>query len=74
MKLLLALALIGHLASPPAVSVSPPIERLEAFCKGCGCRGGPGWRIHRTGQCAGKKNLAKECGSPPSPALCTKEN
>ncbi|KQT60564.1 MULTISPECIES: hypothetical protein [unclassified Aureimonas] len=75
MKLLLALALIGHLAPPPpSASISPRFETVEAFCKGCGCRGGPGWRIHRTGQCASKKNLAKECGSPPSPALCTKEN
>jgi hypothetical protein len=36
----------------------PPFERIDVACQGCGCRGGPGWRIHRTGQCAGKKNLA----------------
>lgn len=75
MKFLLALALAGHLfPTPPPAMPAQRIEAIQLACKGCGCRGGPGWRIHRTGQCAGKQNLAKECGSPPSPALCTKEN
>ena len=43
-------------------------------CKGCGCRGGPGWRINKTGKCAGHKNLHRKCGNPPSPKRCTKEN
>lgn len=43
-------------------------------CRGCGCKGGPGWRVHRTGKCASNRNLSKECGNPPSAALCTFEN
>jgi hypothetical protein len=75
MKLLLALALLAQpMPSAHVVPDAPGPVVAQAVCQGCGCRGGPGWRIHRTGQCAGKKNLSKECGSPPSPALCTKEN
>ena len=33
-------------------------------CKGCGCRGGPGYR-NRTGRCVSYKRLRKECGPPP---------
>jgi hypothetical protein len=66
----LALVFPAPINAPAAMTES----HIEAFCKGCGCRGGPGWRIHRTGQCAGHKNIDKECGRPPSPALCTKEN
>lgn len=43
-------------------------------CSGCGCRGGPGWRSKKTGKCVGEKQLAKECGRPPSRSKCTKEN
>lgn len=46
---------------------------IEIYCRGCGCKGGPGWRIHRSGKCASNKNLSKECGSPPSEQLCTYE-
>lgn len=49
-------------------------EAQTAYCSGCGCKGGPGWRIIRTGKCASHKNIRKECGNPPSPRRCTREN
>lgn len=33
-------------------------------CKGCGCRGGPGYR-NAKGRCVSYKRLVKECGPPP---------
>lgn len=57
-------------APPPPAAASVTV----AFCQGCGCRGGPGWRSHRTGQCVGWAQLTRECGNPPSPSRCTKEN
>lgn len=58
--------------SPPQPVASSAL--MLAFCQGCGCRGGSGWRSHRTGQCVGWARLARECGDPPSPTRCTKEN
>ncbi|MBU1213188.1 MAG: hypothetical protein KJ587_18255 [Alphaproteobacteria bacterium] len=49
-------------------------EMQLAGCSGCGCRGGPGWRSKKTGKCVSDKQLRKQCGSPPSKKLCTKEN
>lgn len=42
-------------------------------CKGCGCKGGPGYRINATGKCAGFKALERQCGNPPT-LRCTFEN
>ncbi len=53
---------------------APQLSPSDIACSGCGCRGGPGWRVHRTGKCASHKTLAKECGSPPNDTLCTFEN
>ncbi|MEN3145229.1 thermonuclease family protein [Ochrobactrum sp. WV_118_8] len=58
---------------PPAEQVSRPVIQISDKCRGCGCKGGPGWRVHATGQCASFRNLAQNCGSPPSEALCTYE-
>jgi hypothetical protein len=33
-------------------------------CRGCGCKGGPGYR-GPDGRCVGFKSLAKVCGNPP---------
>ena len=33
-------------------------------CKGCGCKGGPGWR-GPDGFCVSQSKLATVCGSPP---------
>jgi len=40
-------------------------------CKGCGCRGGPGWRGPCT--CVSKSALATTCGSPAG-APCKQES
>lgn len=42
------------------------------FCNYCGCKGGPGYRAP-DGQCVGKRNISKVCGSPPS-TRCKKES
>lgn len=41
-------------------------------CKGCGCKGGPGYR-GPDGKCVGFKQLTKVCGDPPD-LRCTFEN
>jgi hypothetical protein len=45
--------------------------RCTAACHGCGCKGGPGYRMP-DGRCAGYANLIRECGPPPH-ALCRRE-
>jgi len=37
--------------------------RLVCRCKGCGCKGGPGWR-GPDGTCVSTAKLAEICGSP----------
>lgn len=41
-------------------------------CRGCGCKGGPGYR-GPNGRCVGFKNLKKICGDPPT-TRCDFEN
>lgn len=41
-------------------------------CKGCGCKGGPGYR-GPDGRCVGFKQLDKLCGNPPE-TRCSFEN
>jgi hypothetical protein len=36
---------------------------MPAAAKGCGCKGGPGWR-GPDGTCVSKSALAETCGSP----------
>lgn len=62
------------LIHPVPISRAARFSPIDIACSGCGCRGGPGWRVHRTGKCASHKTLAKECGSPPNDTLCTFEN
>ncbi len=59
----LTIPLTAHAAGCPE---RPP-------CEGCGCKGGPGYRSHATGQCVGYQALAAECGDPPT-SRCTFEN
>jgi hypothetical protein len=42
-------------------------------CRGCGCKGGPGYRSNQTGKCVGYKQLNAECGNPPTTG-CSFEN
>lgn len=70
-RLILMLAIAALWPTP---SIAQLIESTQLVrCSGCGCKGGPGWRIHKTGKCASHKNIAKQCGNPPSPARCTNE-
>jgi hypothetical protein len=41
-------------------------------CRGCGCKGGPGWR-GPGGLCVSKASLAKVCGTPAG-APCKQES
>lgn len=43
-------------------------------CRGCGCKGGPGWRHIATGSCVGFRDIDQKCGRPPSSTLCVFEN
>ena len=63
--------LIGlSLLAPLAVSTTA-VAQESCRCKGCGCKGGPGWRGPE-GACVSKAKLAAICGSPPG-APCVKE-
>ena len=41
-------------------------------CRGCGCKGGPGYR-GPDGQCVGYRDLERVCGDPPT-SRCIFEN
>jgi hypothetical protein len=59
----LSLALISlSLLSPMAPSTAFAQESCR--CKGCGCKGGPGWR-GPDGTCVSQAKLALVCGTPP---------
>lgn len=47
--------------SPPALG--PAVAQEACRCKGCGCKGGSGWR-GPDGACVSKAKLAEICGSP----------
>jgi hypothetical protein len=42
----------------------------DCYCHGCGCKGGPGWRVLVTGHCASWKGFKRDCGDPPNNKLC----
>ena len=65
---ILALAWLALLAPPP---LSPAFAQESCRCKGCGCKGGPGWRGPE-GTCVSQARLAEICGSPPG-TPCVKE-
>jgi hypothetical protein len=66
---------------PEAGATGKPMPRIVMpgvysgdRCYTCGCKGGPGWRVRLTGQCAGWRTLKEQCGDPPSRARCSKES
>ena len=61
-------ALLASVPSPAAWAACP--ERPP--CKGCGCKGGPGYR-GPDGRCVGFKALDRVCGIPPE-TRCRFEN
>lgn len=46
--------------------------QCKTVCKGCGCKGGPGYRDPGSRRCVGFAELIKTCGPPPHKA-CTRE-
>lgn len=58
-------AVTGALAAGCVIDSTP--------CRGCGCKGGPGYRHLASGQCVSFRDLAKKCGNPPGVA-CSFEN
>lgn len=74
MTILRLISIFAILALWPMPAKAETVETYQlTYCSGCGCKGGPGWRIHKSGRCASYKNIAKQCGNPPSPARCTNE-
>lgn len=51
---------------------STALAQEPCRCKGCGCKGGPGWR-GPDGFCVSQAKLAELCGSPAG-APCKQEN
>ncbi len=47
-----------------AFAIARKGSACQVECKGCGCKGGPGYR-NAKGRCVGYKNLIRECGPPP---------
>lgn len=66
-----AILLAAALATGPATAgcVLDPTP-----CRGCGCKGGPGWREIAGGRCVGFRDIDRRCGRPPSSARCVFEN
>lgn len=52
-------------------TVTATVAQEVCRCKGCGCKGGPGWRGPE-GTCVSQAKLAEICGSPAG-APCVKE-
>lgn len=78
---IIALSAVGLAAQPFGSEVRPTATKQQSFvgsyqdrCNRCGCKGGPGWRVRLTGQCAYWKTLKKQCGDPPSTVWCSKES
>lgn len=69
-----AFLLVFCLFSLPAMTATTAHARCpdRPACKGCGCKGGPGYR-GPDGRCVGFKQLSKVCGNPPE-TFCTFEN
>lgn len=65
-----SIALIILVFLTPVAPVST-IAQEACTCKGCGCKGGPGWR-GPNGYCVSAARLTKICGSPPG-APCKQE-
>jgi hypothetical protein len=60
-------------SSQPVAEAPAPAQCLDLpMCKGCGCKGGPGYR-GPNGQCVSYAQLFKVCGNPPG-APCVFEN
>jgi hypothetical protein len=63
-----------ELQSTRTIKPRPFVGGYQDRCHTCGCKGGPGWRVRLTGQCAYWKTLKEQCGDPPSKVRCNKES
>ena len=45
------------------LSIATAFGEPGCSCKGCGCKGGPGWRAP-SGSCVSETKLASVCGEP----------
>lgn len=63
MRSLWVLPFLLILLSFPVASKSPAFAQEDCRCKGCGCKGGPGWRGPE-GTCVPEAKLAEICGTP----------
>jgi len=70
-RIIITVAFVG-LLSPVAASHAAGCPERPS-CTGCGCKGGPGYRVNATGECVGFKVLKAKCGNPPT-QKCTFEN
>lgn len=62
-----------HVSPPKSDKTdSPPCQDLPR-CRGCGCRGGPGYRDRDTKKCVGYEDLERVCGRDPK-TRCDFEN
>lgn len=66
---IMALAVAAAFHQAPAAHAACPDRPA---CRGCGCKGGPGYR-GPDGKCVGFKALYKVCGNPPE-TRCVFEN
>lgn len=69
--IVVVLTLANCLAATGALGAGCVID--SSPCRGCGCKGGPGYRHVASGQCVGFRDLTKKCGNPPGPG-CVFEN
>ena len=64
----LAFVLFGGVPNAGVGGVSnadaPSAVAAECRCRGCGCKGGPGWR-GPNGRCVSTRALHSVCGTPP---------
>lgn len=60
-----------ELAEKAAAEVKK-LPQCDVVCKGCGCKGGPGYRSRSTDRCVGWSEIVSVCGPPPH-ERCTRE-
>jgi hypothetical protein len=64
MRSLVALSfLLISFGFPILLSPVAAVAQEDCRCKGCGCKGGPGWRGPE-GTCVPEAKLAEICGTP----------
>jgi hypothetical protein len=78
MRVIVAIAFLFLLVAP-GVSWAAEGCPERPNCSGCGCKGGPGYRVDSTGRCVAFADLERFCGVDPDAigqesSSCTFEN